>query len=229
MSEASLTYVYLFEYGSYLGWLIGLVLLITKFKDQRILQWTFISMTLLFPFEWYADMYWMYINYDSQFTPMMGHFPLFIPFAWGWFFALVLGVCLSQKDKLEAMGPAKSTTVILVAFVIWDIAVEGFGTNTGLWVYWWSEESFIPGTKLPIWIPMLTALQTPAYYFSALWAEKRYANASWSSGFITYLTTTLLGSIILAVVGKIWVDTIVGHDPAPFAPQWWLDGSFPVF
>jgi len=48
-------------------------------------------MTLLFPFEWYADMYWMYLNYDSQFTPMMGHFPLFMPFAWGWFFALILG------------------------------------------------------------------------------------------------------------------------------------------
>ena len=57
MNGPWLTYVYLFEYGSYLGWLIGLVLLITKFKDQRILQWTFISMTLLFPFEWYADMY----------------------------------------------------------------------------------------------------------------------------------------------------------------------------
>lgn len=220
--------VYLFEYGSYLGWLV-LIWLFFKHRKDRVVQWIMLSMTLLFPFEWLGDNYWMFLNYDSQFTPMIGHFPLFMPFSWGWFFGLVIAVSLTQKTRLDQYSRLVQGLIIFAAFFAWDTLVESLATSVNIWVYWWGAESFIPGTRLPIWIPLFTALQTPAFYFTAVWAKERYASTSWWGGFLPVFAVLFIASIVDAVVGWLWIVKILGHDPSPYAPQWWLDSGWLVF
>ena len=229
MNEAAPTvFVYLFEYGSYLGW-IFIAWLFFVHKKDRVVQWVMIAMTIMFPFEWLADNYWMFLHYDSQFTPMIGHFPLFMPFAWGWFFALVIGVCLSNKPKLDKLSLPMQALIVFAAFFVWDVLVEGSATSVYLWVYWWGEEHFIPGTLLPIWIPIFTALQTPAFYFTAVMAKERYANAGWWAGFFPVLGLMALSSAVEALLGWLWISKILGHDPTPYAPQWWVESGWLVF
>lgn len=226
--SAPIAFVYLFEYGSYTAWL-ALVWLFFIHRKERVVQWVLVSMTLLFPFEWLADNYWMFLHYDSQFTPMIGHFPLFMPFSWGWFFALVIYVALANQGKLEAFSRHTQALLIFTAFFAWDFIVEALATKVHLWVYWWGEESFIPGTLLPVWIPLFTALQTPAFYFTAVWAREKYQNASWLGGFGPVFIALFLSSVVEAVLGWIWIRKIIGHDPTPYAPQWWVESGLLVF
>ena len=225
---APIEFVYLFEYGSYLSWLF-LLGFFFFYKKERIVQWFIIAMTLSFPMEWLADNYWMFLNYDSQFTPMIGHFPLFMPFSWGWFFGLVIAVSLAQKTRLDQYSRLVQGLIIFAAFFAWDTLVESLATSVNLWVYWWGAESFIPGTRLPIWIPLFTALQTPAFYFTAVWAKERYANAGWWQGFTPVFGVLVLSQAIEAILGWLWITKVIGHDPTPYAPQWWVGGGWLVF
>lgn len=219
-------YVALFEYGSYGAWLVLLVVLFTRFRQRRDLQWLLFAMTMMFPFEWLADNYWMYLNYNPEFTSMSGHFPLFMPFSWGWFFPIIVSVLLTQQKRLARLPVPVTTIIVFLGFFVWDVLIEGWATVNGLWVYWWPEASFIhPDIPLPFAIPLLTAMQGPAYYFTQIWARKNLSKYTWLEGFAIFTGIVLLGSIVEALVGSTLVNVLAGFDPSPYAPDWWLNRS----
>src|SRR3546814_14928264 len=66
--------------------------------------------------------------------------PLFIPFSWGWWFAVSIPLLVSLVGRLSRKLPSMSTTLMsfLIAFplfVLYQFYVEGSSVATGWWTY----------------------------------------------------------------------------------------------
>ncbi|MBN2168754.1 MAG: hypothetical protein JW738_05875 [Actinobacteria bacterium] len=225
-------YVPLFEYGTYVVCAVIGILLFTRYKSQRVYQWVYIAAMLSFPFEWFADNYWMYYNYHPGFNHMFGHFPLFLPFAWAWFFPLiVLGLMTQEKWLQKLPKPLSVLAVFLICFV-WDFIVEVLACKVGIWVYWWPKSAFMPFTEVPVWIPVFTGLYSAGYYYVAKWAKERLADdpdVGWARGFFSTYWRFLAVGAVFGLVGFVFVNYIIGHDPTPYAPVWWVKSGLLVF
>lgn len=219
----------IFQYGSLIVCAIIGVLLFTRWKEHRVFQWVYFAAMLSFPFEWFADNYWMYLNYNNHFLHMFGHFPLFQPFAWAWFFPLAILGLFSLERWTDKLPKVLSVVVVYLIAFAWDCLVEILACKVNLWAYWWPKGAFIPGTELPWVIPVFTAIQTVGYYYVARWARNRYEkdpDVGWFKGFaFTYGGFVLVG-IANAIVGFVFVHFILQHDPTKWAPIWWRNRGF---
>ncbi len=219
-------YVKLFEYGTYVEFLIAVVLMFTIFKKHRVLQWISLTALLSFPMEWFIDNFILFMHYDEKFTPMFGHFPLFLPFAWAWFFPLVIGVLMTQEQRLRKLPPVMYYLVVFLIWVVWDFFVEAIACHFDLWVYWHPRESLIPGTKLLKSVPLAVAAWSMFMYLLCVWAKKRYESdpqVGWWRGFGALFGRYVAIAVMCLTLASIRTHVILGYDPTPYAPQWWID------
>ena len=76
-----------FEMASYVVYAVAIIVIALRYRDQRAYWYALLGCSLAFPFEWVADRYWMFLDYDWSFRMLVDRLPLMMPFAWTWFFA----------------------------------------------------------------------------------------------------------------------------------------------
>ncbi len=210
--ETNSVYISLFEYGSYLVWGLYAAYLVVGGNKHRTELWLLLGLSLSFPYEWFADEYWMFLSYDAAFTPMFEGFPLFLPFAWGWFYAIPVAIMARYSEQIAGKPLLFNIAWMFAAFFVWDIVVESFGTATQLWTYAWSSESFLVG-GLPLYIPFWLGVQLPLYYYAHLWARARSQNSPWFTGFALHLAAYYVVGGGVAAVGWVVSNLILGLGP----------------
>ncbi len=205
-------YIPLFEYGSYGVWGLYALYLLAGGARRRQELWLLLGLSLSFPFEWFADEYWLYLAYNEAFTPMFGTFPLFMPFAWGWFYAIPIGIMARYRGQIAQKPLLVNIAWMFAAFFLWDVVVEYFGTGTELWTYAWEAEKLQIG-GLPLYVPFWLGVQLPIYYYGHLWVRDRTAESSWLSGFAFHLLVYYLIGAAVAVGGWVLSNPILHLAP----------------
>ena len=154
-----------FEIFSFAGYGLAILLILFLFRNRRDYWYALIGCSLAFPFEWVADNYWMFLQYDWSFWMLVDRLPLMMPFAWGWFFGIPLILCLQLQKKIDALPLWGRCLLLYVIFWPWDFVVEYASTTFGLWEYrLWPEKAMIGGI-LPWFIPTMVASANATLYF----------------------------------------------------------------
>ena len=205
-------YIPLFEYGSYIIWGLYAVYLLARGAQRRTDLWLLLGLSLSFPFEWFADEYWLFLSYNEEFTPMFGTFPLFMPFAWGWFYAIPIAVMATKSESISRKPLLFNITWMFAAFFIWDVVVETFGTANNLWTYAWSSSAFQAG-GLPLYVPFWLGVQLPLYYYAHLWARTRSKDMHWLPGFSLHVAVYYAIGGAVALGGWVMSNLILGIAP----------------
>jgi len=89
-----------FEIFTYIFYAFTIVLIAFRYRNKRDYWYALIGLGLCIPFEWLADRYWMFLDYDWSFVMLVDRLPLFMFFSWGWFYALPLIICLQLQKRL---------------------------------------------------------------------------------------------------------------------------------
>ncbi len=204
-----------FEIATYLGYVLIMVLIATVFRGRRDYWYALFGCTLLFPFEWIADKFWMFLDYDWGFVMMVDRLPLMMPFAWGWFMGFTLILCIHFQDKIDAMPLVLRVIFLYVIFWLWDLLVEYSSTSFLLWDYHWKKEHMIGGL-LPWFIPTTVALANVMLYFGHKIALKKSSGKNWIQGFLIHLLIYYIVFIIHVAIGwpiiKIWgIEPVFGQ------------------
>lgn len=213
----------LFQYGSFLIFALVLGLMLTRWRRRPEFVWILLAMFLAFPFEWYADEHWMFLYYRKAFIPMFGDFPLFMPFAWAWFFGIALAIMLAKRDVIAKLPLWLNFIWMTALFFVWDFAVEGFFTSSAggrLWVYYgYPPEAMLTNT-LPWMIPLFVGLALPVLYYANLWAHKRSATAgtSWLRGLLIHVLATYVALTTQAVIGYTVAHAVLHLPTQPRPP-----------
>ena len=141
---------WIFEIGSVVVWLMIAVYFYRAYKQAGSLsRYTliFIGATSMFWLEFPAD-WGAFLVYSPSFAlfPLELPFttpnkPLFMPFAYGWYFLAIYSLIWFLVDKLRAAKPewSRLLVVLLIAapfFYIWNLMVEGFSAVVGWWTYY---------------------------------------------------------------------------------------------
>lgn len=94
-----------FQWSSILGFVIALILLLTVWRKKPYYTWTLLSLTLIFPFEWFGDYVWLIVDYDKEFL-RLGSFPLpvTILFAYATFYAV--SIFMYRRTIRRSVGQA---------------------------------------------------------------------------------------------------------------------------
>lgn len=192
-----------FEVATYVLAVIVIVLIATVFRNRRDFWYAYIGCCLMFPFEWIADKYWMFLDYDWGFVMFPFFFerlPIIMPLSWGWFFGVPLIICLLLKEKIDAIPLIGRIIVLYVVFFIWDFAVEYSSTGYALWDYHWNEAAMIGGI-LPWFIPLAVSFNNTLLYFAHNMALKKSESQTWIQGFITHFLAYLAVFVINVAIG----------------------------
>jgi hypothetical protein len=201
-----------FELISYGVWALIGILLFTIGKGRRDHWYFFLGMTACFPFEWLADNFWMFLQYDWSFTMMFGRFPLMMPFAWGWFFAIPVILMFRNKDKIDRLPLWVQIVGIYVFFFLWDFVVEYGSTGFALWTYYWPESYLIGG--VPWVIPAAVGTAFLMYYYGHNYLLKYSTGKHWAEGFAIHLGGYWAISTFRLVFGYIITVKLMGIIPA---------------
>jgi len=189
-----------FEMASFLLYAVAIVVIATRYRNHRDYGYALIGCSLAFPFEWGADKYWMFLDYDWSFRMLVDRLPLMMPFAWGWFFGIPLIVCLRFQDKIDAIPLWARWLVLYAIFWPWDFIVEYSSTTYRLWVYHWPEGSMIGGI-LPWFIPTMVATANTTLYFAHKIALRYSEGKGWFHGFSIHVLAYYLVFTLQVAVG----------------------------
>jgi hypothetical protein len=173
------------ETGSIWIWsVIAIVAVILTLKDRKLplIGLVLIAATTTFWQEFFGD-WGAYLAWNPAFArlPLWGEMafttpvkPLFIPFSWGWWFAVTIPLLVALVRWLHRKLPRISTTALALLtafplFLAYQVYVEGSAVANG----WWTYEAVIgpalesPKGRLPLVFPLLLGL--------------------WASGFVAIL------------------------------------------
>jgi hypothetical protein len=200
-----------FEIISYSLWALTVILLLTKWKGHRDHWFLFLAATLCFPFEWISDNVWMFLQYDWSFTMMFGQFPLMMPFAWAWFFAIPLIIMLRNEDKIGRYPIWTQIGGIFVVFFSWDFVVEVSSSNFDLWTYYWPEEYLILG--VPLLVPTFVAISFLMFYYGHRYLRRFSNDKGWVAGTLIHIGGFYLMSSVRAAIGWVVSTKIMKIDP----------------
>ena len=189
-----------FEILSYVVYVLMVLAIVTRFENRRDYWYALIGCSLGIPFEWFADKFWMFLDYDLSFTMLVDRLPLMMAAAWGWFFALPLIVCLQLEDRIDRIPLGLRILTLYAIFWFWDVSVEFTSTGFGLWVYHWKKEAMIGGV-LPWFIPTMVAPVNVGLYFAHKIALRRSAAEGWLRGLLTHTAAYYAVLIVQAAVG----------------------------
>jgi hypothetical protein len=192
-----------FEVATYVISAIVIVLLATVCRNRREYWYAYIGCSLMFPFEWIADRYWMFLDYDwgfVMFPVLFERLPIIMPLSWGWFFGVPLILCIRFRDKIDAMPLIVRILVLYVIFFGWDFALEFSSTGYGLWDYHWHKEAMIGGI-LPWFIPFAVSFNNTLLYFVHNRALKKSETQAWIPGFVTHVLAYLAVFVINVAIG----------------------------
>lgn len=199
-----------FELPTYIIFVTICVLIATIFHNRRDYWYAFIGCSLMFPFEWIADRYWMFLDYDwgfVMFPILFERLPLMMPFAWGWFFGFPIIICMLFEKKIDVMPLVLRIVVLWAVFWGWDFWNEYVSTKSQLWDYHWSKEHMIGGI-LPWFIPFAVSFGNVLLYFAHKIALKKSRDQTWIQGFCTHFLAYLAVFLIQVCVGwpivKLW-------------------------
>jgi hypothetical protein len=202
-----------FEVATYLMYAFTVLLITFRFRDHRDYWYALFGCTLGFPYEWVADKYWMFLDYDWGFSMLFDRLPLMMPFAWGWFFALPLIFCLRFSSKIDALPLWLRITLLYGIFWLWDFLVEYSSTSYRLWVYHWTPGSMFGGI-LPWFIPVMVASANTLLYFGHKMALVFSSKKGWFQGFIIHLITYYIIFTLQVLIG--WpLIILLGIKPIP--------------
>jgi len=170
-----------FEAASYIAWGLTASLIAVKYKKQRDYWYALLGGSLLFPFEWFADNHMLFMKYSTEFTPLLSHdfMPLFMFFAYGWFFSTTLIANLQFEKKLDAIPLWKQISLLYSIFCIWDFAVEYPACSYEFWTYSSNVKKIGP---LPWVVPFSVAVVNVGMYYVHKFARKHSADKSWLKG-----------------------------------------------
>jgi hypothetical protein len=200
-----------FEIATYLAYIFTVILIAARYRSHRDYWFALIGCTLAFPFEWLADKFWMFLDYDWAFVMLVDRLPLMMPFAWGWFFALPLIICLRFQDRIDALPLVLRVALLYGVFFTWDIVVEYFSTSFLLWDYHWNKEAMIGGL-LPWFIPLSVSFANTLLYFAHKIALKKSRDMPWIQGALTHASAYYIVFIIQISIG--WsIIKILGIGP----------------
>ena len=190
-----------FENASYLSWGLTALLIPTKFKNEREYWYALLGGSLLFPFEWFADNHMLYMKYSEEFTPLISHefMPLFMFFAYGWFFCTTLIANLRFEEQLDAMPLWKQISLLYAIFCVWDFAVEYSSTSYGFWTYSSNVKKI---GNLPWHVPFAVSIVNVSLYYLTKFARKRSEGKSWLEGFMIHVASYWTFMISGAALGK---------------------------
>jgi hypothetical protein len=188
-----------FEIITYLVWIVTVVLLLTVWKGHRDYWFLFFATTLSFPFEWISDNLWMFLQYDWSFTMMFGRFPLFMPFAWTWFFGLPLILLFRYEDKIDKLPLWVQIIGMWIVFFLWDFQLETISSGFGLWKYYWPEGYLFWG--VPLLVPIFVGISFLMYYYGHKYLRRFSAGRGWVAGIVIHVVGFQIMNIIRACVG----------------------------
>lgn len=216
-------FVPLFQHGSFLIFAIALAVMLIRYREQREYVWVLIAMFMAFPFEWYADENWMFLYYRSAFLPLFGDFPLFMPFAWAWFFGIALAIMLAKRDAIARLPLWMNIAWMTALFFAWDFLVEAFFTSSAggrLWVYYGYPESLMLTKTLPWTIPVFVGMSLPILYYANLWALKHSTRqGSWLRGLLIHVVATYIALSAQVAVGYPFVRAVLDLPTEPRPPM----------
>lgn len=176
------------ETGSIWIW-SGLAILAVVFtiKDKQLPLFglVLIAGTSAFWQEFFGD-WGAYLAWNPAFArlPLWGDMayttpvkPLFIPFSWGWWFAVSIPLLVALVRWLHGRFPSVSVFALAMLtafplFLVYQVQVEGSSVESG----WWTYEAIIgpalesPKGRLPLIFPLLIGLW--AGWFVALIAQR---------------------------------------------------------
>lgn len=214
-----IVFIQLFQWGSIVVALGLAILCATVWRERRYYGWMLLSFMLSIPFEWYADEYWMFYYYRREFIPLFGDFPMYLPFAWAWFFWTPLVLLLARREKLARLPAAINVLLMFVIFFIQDFAIESCFTSvtTGrLWTYYGYPASMMVTKTLPWNIPIWVGLSLPVYYYMNLWALRRTSSETkWWRGALTFLAANYAAATLIALVGTLVSVKLLGLPVSP--------------
>lgn len=189
-----------FELMSYVTFALLLVFIVTRRSSRRDYGYAVIGCAAAFPFEWLADHHWMFLHYDESFVMLFDGLPLMMPFAWAWFFAFPLIVCLDLEERIDSLPLWARILVLYGLFWCWDVFVEFASTSQGLWVYHWKKEAMIGGI-LPWFIPTTVAPVNVGLYFAHRGALRRSAAVGRFRGLLIHTAAYYGVFVVQAAVG----------------------------
>jgi hypothetical protein len=200
-------------------WLWGILVLLTviwTLKDRRLPLFglVLIGGTSAFWQEFFGD-WGAYLAWNPAFArlPLWGDMPfttpvkpLFIPFSWGWWFAVSIPLLVTLVRWLRAKLPQFSIPVLALStafplFLVYQVYVEGSSVANGWWTYDAVVGPALESAKgrLPLVFPLLIGLW--AAWFVALLAQRdetglmpheaKYGIASKPAGWWRELARTL--------------------------------------
>lgn len=178
----------LMETGSF--WIWGALAVLTavwtlKNRKLPLFGLVLIAATSSFWQEFFGD-WGAYVAWNPAFArlPLWGEMPfttpvkpLFIPFSWGWWFAISIPLLVALVRWLHGRFPARSVTTLAMLtafplFLAYQVQVEGGSVANG----WWTYDSVIGPAlessrgRLPLIFPLLIGLW--AGCFTALLARR---------------------------------------------------------
>jgi hypothetical protein len=179
---------WMMETGSFWIWgALALLTLIWTVKDKRLPLFglVLIAATSSFWQEFFGD-WGAYVAWNPAFArlPFWGEMayttpvkPLFIPFSWGWWFAISIPLLVALTRWLHRKFPSLSVTMIALLtafplFLAYQINVEGSSVANGWWTYDVVIGPALESEKgrLPLVFPLLIGLW--AGLFVALLAKR---------------------------------------------------------
>jgi hypothetical protein len=184
------------ETGSFWIWgSLALLAIVWTLKDRKLPLFglVLIAATSSFWQEFFGD-WGAYVAWNPAFArlPLWGEMPfttpvkpLFIPFSWGWWFAISIPLLVALVRWLHSKLPGLSITALSMLtafplFLAYQVYVEGSSVANG----WWTYDSVIgpslesPKGRLPLIFPLLIGLW--AGWFVSMLAKRNAA------GFMPY-------------------------------------------
>lgn len=204
----------IFEIGSYVAWVLTAIAIATVFKNKREYWYAFLGLSTLIFFEWFADFHWMFYRYSDKFTFIFSHHfvPLFMFFAYGWFFGLMLIVNLQFEEKLDRLPFWGQVLLLYAIYFVWDFIVEFTFTQTKCWTYYNSAPSL---KNMPWIIPCIVAVASTGFYFIHKWARKYSVDKSWFKGFLIHVSFYWGFFGLFGAVGWVFMKIVGIHSTIP--------------
>ncbi len=197
------------------------ILVITRYKNQRDYWYAVIGLGLCFPFEWWADWSYWHLLYSKDFImfpaviPFFDRLPLIMPFAFIFFYSLPLIITLRFQDKLDPLPVWRQFLTLFVIYLAWDVVVEYTSTFGHVYNYHVPEKWLIGGV-LPVYLSACVSFTSVMTYFTHKLALKYSAGKSWGVGLLIHIGAYYVMFLVFEQL-LLWtlVAKILGVPAAP--------------
>lgn len=160
---APLWQMHAFQFGSFIAFGLLFVIVRQVYRDDslkaRQLYAILVGCLLSFIWEWYMDVGPLQLGYDPRFVDLWNirgvSLPLFMPFAYAWYFALPVLIFVPMSEWLQHRFGWLQYPFVFIVGGAYNVLVEYPATTfTSLWDYYWRSESLwtlggMPATNIP--------------------------------------------------------------------------------